>query len=49
LENDNFKTALMSSSSVSTEWIVLVCFKKYVVIIAIKRSLRTGNQCRIYL
>jgi len=31
-------------SSVFTEWLVLVCFIKYVVTITIKRSLRTGNQ-----
>jgi len=34
LENDNFKTAYISP--VSTEWIVLVWFIKYVVIITIK-------------
>jgi len=29
---------------VSAEWIVLVCFIKYVVTLTMKRSLRTSNQ-----
>jgi len=36
LENDNFKAAYISS--VSTEWIVLVCFIKYVATITIKNE-----------
>jgi len=44
LENDNFKTVYIISS-VSTEWIVLVCSMKYVVTILQKVYVRrTGNE-----